>query len=1128
MATGPRIRYDIEARASGASQVEQLAQEFEKLDGAFPEDLAGKVRNASQQLEQLGDQQEAVETFRRIRDETEKAKKEFDAAKLAVEKLAGEIAQAEAPTRAQAGQLEKLRDKVKAANKEFEDQSAKLGTARQALTEFGVSAELVDRRSELLKRQISSVKTEIAGLASAGASGAGFQTLMRETDAARQRMEEAARAADALAAELQGVQRPTDGEAAKLRLLRTAADTARSDFERLQHATVEQALALRRAGVNTEFLTAKTREAAAAQQQAAAATQRTAAALREQAVAATAATSNLKPAIDGITAGFGRLGAAAAAALTGREFIDTITQAESLRRGLAAVSGSTEVAGRQLEFLKLKSNELGIDVQAAGRAFLSLTAATQGTALEGDATRQVFEAVSRAMSTLGKSSAETERALLAVGQMASKGKVSMEELRGQLGEALPGALTAAAKGAGLTTQQLISMVESGNVLAKDLLPALTKGLNDLYANQGPPETLTANWNRLKNVITETAVQLAEGGVGQGLTKAVGGAAVALAAVDEAVTNVAKDMGEFAGAVVTGNFELGTQAERIAASEARLKSLSQTAGLASADVAKIGDAAGAAGETANQAFRKFEHGAEAAALASESMGKGTVDLALNFDTLRLKGDTAAEAIAKIGKGFDFSTAPGIKQAEDVLNRLAITGKLTADEVKKAWADALRGQDLAEFESRARAAFEGTAGEARKLGTVLDAIDEESLRRVGTSVEELRTGFSDTFTDAMENVDAVARTLDRLGVSGEKAGSLLSKSLDQATNAANTEEAIQAVIDRLEKMGKAGQLSGDQVAEGLTKARAKMDELKPGINSTEEAYRKLGITSQAVAKKTADEFGAAYKTIAADAQSSIGKKIEAFNKWATAAKEANGGVETSEIKLQREILNTQAKAAGLGDVFVDSMQRTKVATDAAAESLNRLATSASSAYDEATKARKAADLSVLGNVDSSGFTLGPDGQRFTVSRQIDVPDGYTFDNAAFQRAQRNAALTGGPAPDPANFYVAPSPGLLEITDESAAEQGLIRNGSAGYSPLGANRQQAELQRRAAEADRIARQNAAARAAASGATTTNVQIVRLQIGSSSTDVRVSSAADASALTSFMDQLAAAARSAGINISG
>src|SRR3990167_354589 len=107
MATDPRIRYDIEARASGAAEVEKLAQEFEQLDGAFPEDLAAKVRGASQQLQALGQQQDAVETFTRIKTETEAARRGLEAAQAAAQKFGQEIGQAEAPTRAQAGQLRK-------------------------------------------------------------------------------------------------------------------------------------------------------------------------------------------------------------------------------------------------------------------------------------------------------------------------------------------------------------------------------------------------------------------------------------------------------------------------------------------------------------------------------------------------------------------------------------------------------------------------------------------------------------------------------------------------------------------------------------------------------------------------------------------------------------------------------------------------------------------------------------------------------------------------------------------------------------------------------------------------------------------------------------------------------------
>ena len=121
-------------------------------------------------------------------------------------------------------------------------------------------------------------------------------------------------------------------------------------------------------------------------------------------------------------------------------------------------------------------SDFGADVIKTGEAWLGFQAAIKGTAVEGELGREVFEAVATSMAKAGKSSAETSNALVALQQIAGKGTVSMEELRGQLGEALPGALQAAAKGMGLTTQQLIQMVENGQVAAQDLFPALAKRL----------------------------------------------------------------------------------------------------------------------------------------------------------------------------------------------------------------------------------------------------------------------------------------------------------------------------------------------------------------------------------------------------------------------------------------------------------------------------------------------------------------------------------------------------------------------------------------------------------------------------------------------------------------------------
>jgi tape measure domain-containing protein len=65
-----------------------------------------------------------------------------------------------------------------------------------------------------------------------------------------------------------------------------------------------------------------------------------------------------------------------------------------------------------------------------------------------------------------------------VKKMLSKGNVQAEELRGQLGERLPGAISYAAKALGVTTRQLNKMLEQGQVLAEDMIPKLSRVLRE--------------------------------------------------------------------------------------------------------------------------------------------------------------------------------------------------------------------------------------------------------------------------------------------------------------------------------------------------------------------------------------------------------------------------------------------------------------------------------------------------------------------------------------------------------------------------------------------------------------------------------------------------------------------------
>jgi tape measure domain-containing protein len=211
--------------------------------------------------------------------------------------------------------------------------------------------------------------------------------------------------------------------------------------------------------------------------------------------------------IDSLTTKLRPLAGAIAAAFSidqgVRALIDANVQTERLSRALGTIATPALSAREQLGWLRELADRNGVAFERMAQGFTSFAASTRGSTLEGQKTRDVFDAVVTSMGRMGRSSAQVELALQALSQMASKGVISMEELRGQLAEAMPGALQALANGLGLTNEQLIKMVSEGRLLAEDALPALQRELQKTLATTGPEKVsgMEAGWNRLTNAIT---------------------------------------------------------------------------------------------------------------------------------------------------------------------------------------------------------------------------------------------------------------------------------------------------------------------------------------------------------------------------------------------------------------------------------------------------------------------------------------------------------------------------------------------------------------------------------------------------------------------------------------------------
>lgn len=84
----------------------------------------------------------------------------------------------------------------------------------------------------------------------------------------------------------------------------------------------------------------------------------------------------------------------------------------------------------------------------------------------------------------GASDEDLKGIMVAFQQMASKGKIQAEELRGQLGDRLAGAVQLFADAIGKTPQELDKLMKDGKLLAQDVLPKVSERMAELVKQAG--------------------------------------------------------------------------------------------------------------------------------------------------------------------------------------------------------------------------------------------------------------------------------------------------------------------------------------------------------------------------------------------------------------------------------------------------------------------------------------------------------------------------------------------------------------------------------------------------------------------------------------------------------------------
>jgi tape measure domain-containing protein len=907
---------------------------------------------------------------------------------------------------------------------------------------------------------VQALAAELGRLQTASADAATSEAKARaDALAARKAYDEQRNALDALKASTDAAGKKAAEYETQERTLTVAVAAARAALRDKQTAVVEAATAARTAAAAEQQLKGQIESTAAAAVLGA-----------KQQIGGNAALAEslttLRGQFDAVRNVALAIGGGSLVGSLAKELAQTADEYRNLEAKTRLAVGATGDAAATFAELFAVANRTGASVADVGTAFQRLSAGTKELGLSSTDALRVTETLSQALALGGATTQEATNATIQFSQALAAGVLRGQDLRSVLEEA-PRLSKAFADGLGVSVGQLKQLGEQGALTSQQVSAALQGQSAALQSEfEKLPPTVQRATTQLSNSWTEYIGKASEAsGTSATAASAIQALANNLSGVATVLIDAGKAAAAFAAIKLAAAFIEGATAARAAAvataaaTAATVTNTAATVANAEAQALSVGvlgrlvgtlklvsfvgivtnlrDIGTAIGEGIAKlagygkglADLESRAKAEAEATRVQAQAKAAYAQALQqaadkaagldkasrliigaFDETIHKGEGTVAALEHVAKALQLDGGvQGVQAAVTALDVLQQRGKITATQLTDTLGAALKGLDLGKLQTEARAAFDTSEQGARRFKEVLDAIAGESLRRAGTSVRELATGFSAAAVSAINDVDALTGYVKTLGKTTDDTQRALVKALDQATTAAGTATAVQAVVDRVKELGREGLLTGDALAAALAKATAKADDLKAGTNSLDEALRTFGLKSATELTATANRLGEAYQTISASTTTSLAVQIEAFTKWRDAAVAAGKNVEDGQVRIAQVALEIKANAAGMGDALVAALDKGAQRADGLRTSLAGVAAAAAAVVTEMdTLAARNASVKSNNGATASSRSTSAAGQKYDAngfaigvvgSGQLQPPDnggGWTFDTSPAARA------------------------------------------------------------------------------------------------------------------------------------
>lgn len=200
----------------------------------------------------------------------------------------------------------------------------------------------------------------------------------------------------------------------------------------------------------------------------------------------------------------------------GKKVMDISIQVQNLNVRMQTLQGTVDGADRAFGMLSELAKQLGLNMMQLTTNYTQFVSAAKASGMEVAKAEKIFKNMTFAIKGSGASAEQASRAMTALTQMIGKGTIMAEELKGQLGEAMPQAIGWMAKSMGVGTKELFKMMEQGKLTSDALLGFSEVAKNEVAGSVDVmSKSIGANVERLKNAWEEYMASLGERFYGQG-------------------------------------------------------------------------------------------------------------------------------------------------------------------------------------------------------------------------------------------------------------------------------------------------------------------------------------------------------------------------------------------------------------------------------------------------------------------------------------------------------------------------------------------------------------------------------------------------------------------------------------